>query len=272
MRVALVASDIPEHALEFAKMMASACEILLCIPNKYELSSDVRGYNRLTIDPMDWPRQRDPRNIIFSQRLARRIKRWRPDLVHFQNEGSVWNWFVAAFLKGIPKVTTVHDVVPHPGDTSSRRVPRLFANALIRRSDAIIVHGDKLRSVATGMLPINPDRIFSVPLVPPSRPSNPPIREKDVNLFRMLFYGRIYEYKGLHYLLKAMPIIHDKVPNVHLIVAGRGEDISRYKPFTTDYSYIEFQNRFLTAENLSNYLHGLTCLPCLTLRPHKVDR
>ncbi len=247
MRIALVASDIPGHALEFANMMASSCEVLLCIPERYRSPDQPLLTHKVEVDWLHWPRQRDPRNIIFAKHLARRIRRWNPDIVHFQNEGSVWNWLVAAFLKQTPIVTTVHDVIQHPGDTSSRRVPRIFANALIRKSDAVIVHGDKLQNLAAKVLPIDSGKIFSVPLVPPLLSSVIPKHEKSKDgRFRILFYGRIYEYKGLRYLLEAMPIVQADVPNVLLIVAGRGDDISKYEKYIVDYSHIELRNRYLS--------------------------
>jgi glycosyltransferase involved in cell wall biosynthesis len=249
MRVAFIVSDIPDHGIEFAEMMADSCDVLLCIPDKY-FSPDRPSPNpRLEIAWLPWPRQRNFRNIPFMRKLAKRVRRWRPDLVHFHAEDNLWGWLLASFLNPIPIVTTVHDIIVHPGDAKSARVPRLFANALIKRSDVIIVQGEGMRRDAARLLPISQDRVFIVPLVPPLRPSERPINDVFVKpndgLFRILFFGRLYAYKGLRYLLEAMPLVHAAVPNVRLIIAGRGDDIAQYTAHIRDFSYIEIRNRFV---------------------------
>jgi len=44
----------------------------------------------------------------------------------------------------------------------------------------------------------------------------------------ILFFGRIYEYKGLEYLIKAEPMITDKIPNCKIVIAGTGENFGEY--------------------------------------------
>jgi glycosyltransferase involved in cell wall biosynthesis len=45
----------------------------------------------------------------------------------------------------------------------------------------------------------------------------------------VLFFGRIWEYKGLDYLIRAEPLIAAQVPDVKFIIAGTGEDFARYR-------------------------------------------
>ena len=42
--------------------------------------------------------------------------------------------------------------------------------------------------------------------------------------FRLLFLGRFHPKKGLDLLLDAFQLIHEKYQDVHLILAGSGED------------------------------------------------
>jgi len=44
----------------------------------------------------------------------------------------------------------------------------------------------------------------------------------------ILFFGRIYEYKGLRYLIEAEPLITEKVPQAKIIIAGTGENFGKY--------------------------------------------
>ena len=51
--------------------------------------------------------------------------------------------------------------------------------------------------------------------------------EEDGNL--VLFFGRIWEYKGLEYLIKAEPLITKEIPGAKIIIAGAGEDFQKYE-------------------------------------------
>jgi glycosyltransferase involved in cell wall biosynthesis len=45
----------------------------------------------------------------------------------------------------------------------------------------------------------------------------------------ILFFGRLWEYKGLEYLIRAEPLITSRVPQAKIAIAGRGEDFDRYR-------------------------------------------
>jgi glycosyltransferase involved in cell wall biosynthesis len=45
---------------------------------------------------------------------------------------------------------------------------------------------------------------------------------------RVLFFGRIWEYKGLEYLIRAEPLITSKIPRARIVIAGTGENFNRY--------------------------------------------
>lgn len=69
--------------------------------------------------------------------------------------------------------------------------------------------------------------------------------------FAFFFFGRIYEYKGLRYLLEAMPLVRERVPDARLVVAGQGDDISKYRDYITDPSYLDIRNQFIPREEVA---------------------
>lgn len=54
-------------------------------------------------------------------------------------------------------------------------------------------------------------------------PTRPPVPG------RLLYLGRVKRYKGIDYVIRALPLVRQSVPEAHLIVAGRGDDIPRLK-------------------------------------------
>jgi glycosyltransferase involved in cell wall biosynthesis len=66
--------------------------------------------------------------------------------------------------------------------------------------------------------------------------------------YTLLFFGRIWPYKGLKYLLEAIPLVADYIPEVKLIIAGRGENLQQYFPEGCDRQRYEILNEFIPLE------------------------
>ena len=60
---------------------------------------------------------------------------------------------------------------------------------------------------------------------------------------RLLFFGRIWEYKGLEYLIRAEPLISERIPDVEIVIAGRGEDFEKYRRMMVNPSRFEIHNQ-----------------------------
>jgi glycosyltransferase involved in cell wall biosynthesis len=59
-----------------------------------------------------------------------------------------------------------------------------------------------------------------------SAPDGAPPHDQEPTI---LFFGRIWEYKGLEYLIRAEPLITAEVPNAKIVIAGEGEHFGRYR-------------------------------------------
>jgi glycosyltransferase involved in cell wall biosynthesis len=249
MRCALIAPDIPDYSMEFAKIVAESCDVLLCMPDNVEKACYRNRNPRLELRRFRWPRQRQISNLLFVQGLAKQIRNWKPDIIHITNESNIWLNIIPFIYRTIPIVTTVHDVQFHPGDSSSRRIPLIFIRTLIQMSDAIIVHGARLHSQASRELPIEEKRICVFPHPPlisySNRARELKMSKPDDGVFRVLFFGRFYEYKGLRYLLEAAPRVHSEIPNVRFIVAGMGDDISTMRAAIENCRFVDVHNHFI---------------------------
>jgi glycosyltransferase involved in cell wall biosynthesis len=69
----------------------------------------------------------------------------------------------------------------------------------------------------------------------------------------VLFFGRIWDYKGLEYLIRAEPLITASVPEAHILIAGQGEDFSRYSRMMVHPDRFIVDNEFISDERATEY-------------------
>jgi glycosyltransferase involved in cell wall biosynthesis len=126
-------------------------------------------------------------------------------------------------------VATFHDVKLHAGENSWKAN---FIRYWERKySDKIIVHGEKLKEQMIEEYNVPEEKVHAIPIgeheVAPFKKYEREDIKEDGNL--ILFFGRIYEYKGLEYLIKAEPMITEQVPDTKIFIAGIGEDFKKYE-------------------------------------------
>lgn len=193
---------------------------------------------------------RPHRTVMFSDglRLARRIARFRPDVVHVQEAGA---WTVWAALKLSlsfpPLVLTVHDPLPHSGDDAARARIQWANDRLRRAADAVIVHGERLVGEMTALEPGLRGRVFSVPhgvLGDSAEITALP------GCGRFLFFGRIQAYKGLGILLDAVEILDRRGLDFSVRIAGTGADLDRHRARIAALPRVRLDERFVPAEEV----------------------
>ncbi len=169
-----------------------------------------------------------PVNLLMVYDIIKGLNRFKPDIVHTQGTHF---WLSPPLLPPgkYPLVSTFHDVKPHLGEERlSRRFSMYWAR---RRSKGIFVHGEKLRKTMIQEYGVPGDKVKAIPF---GEHYTSPLKEyeradltEDGNL--VLFFGRIHEYKGLEYLIKAEPLITREVPDARIVIAGEGEDFQKYR-------------------------------------------
>jgi glycosyltransferase involved in cell wall biosynthesis len=249
--VLLVAQAIEDYSIEFANAIGRYATVTLLVPARSfaRLSRFVDGEVDLRF--LDWPRHRSPRNILFVPSFVRLVHSLRPDVVHFLSEGVVWLSFGAALVsRKYPIVTTIHDVEYHPGDRASRRIPLSFKRLLLSCSDKLIVHGPRLRDVAERRYPKLKGRVDVLPHLMLQRyrtiAERKALQRKERAFINILFFGRIYAYKGLEVFIRSVPHIIQHVPRIRVIIAGQGDKMDSYLAIMSHLELFDVRNRYIS--------------------------
>ena len=180
------------------------------------------------------------------------------DLVHLTWPANIYEMVLYFMRKKM--ILTVHDPFPHTGlDTWIVRLRRKIAFKLV---PLFIILNKAQKEKFLSFYHLSPSQVIGSSLscycylkyVTPNMGSVPQGKY-------ILFVGKISRYKGLDYLLPAMIKIHEKFPDVKLVIAGSGKyyfDISKYK----ELSYIDIRNRFITDEELVALIKNSLFLVC----------
>jgi glycosyltransferase involved in cell wall biosynthesis len=120
-----------------------------------------------------------------------------------------------------------------------------------RQADQVIVHGEQIRQDVLAHLHLPAERIHVVPPVPdlvlPARASSGSCQHDGQHI---LFFGRIWAYKGLDYLIRAEPLVTSQVPHARIVIAGHGEDFARYRRMMVHPEHFIVHNEYIPDDTL----------------------
>jgi glycosyltransferase involved in cell wall biosynthesis len=160
----------------------------------------------------EWPRSvflavKGVSHVVSMARLLVALRRWRPDVIHFQWAPlpSVDRWFVPLLERIAPVVLTVHDSTPFNGNPRGG-LQSIGSVAIMRQFKRVIVHTEAARTrlIDYG---VPPDRIERVPhgvLGQPVPVNEAPVSADPARPVTLLLFGRIKPYKGVDLLLEAV--------------------------------------------------------------------
>lgn len=150
-----------------------------------------------------------------------------------------WEGLVGVFLKSTGKVKTLvyQDIDYIPGDLSSKIRRRLtekielfcMANANIRISCGKMLQELRQKSLKQKVLFIPNGVDYLHWQKARKKISHPPT---------LVYMGNIIDWTGLHWILEALPYIITKIPNIRLMIIGRGNAgyISKLKEMTKKFA------------------------------------
>ena len=201
---------------------------------KFLFKKEQKDYSNKSFQVDDtkyWIHTANPINLFLA---ARRIRKLRPDAVILQ----WWHPYfapcyriLATLLGEIPLLITCHNVFPH------ERFPldRFLTRMVLKRADGYIVqsHLDE-----KDLLTVKPDANYVVTPHPTynafkmknmSRAEARELLAVGHDSPMLLFFGFVREYKGLKYLLDALPEVKKRIPDISLWVVGDfGDDKDVY--------------------------------------------
>lgn len=181
------------------------------------------------------------KNIFNFLSIIKTLKKIKPDIIHI-SANHFWIFGLYLYLNNKNVVLTLHDINEHEGE---QNLINILTNRLhIKLAKHIFVHGDKLRNIL--VMKGYPENAISV------------IKHGDYSFFTkykkdicedgsILFFGRIVDYKGIQYLIEAVPLIKKQIPDVKVIIAGRG-DFAKYNSLIQTPENFEIINEFIPDE------------------------
>lgn len=261
MRVVMVSFDAGEYGVQLSSALAEHVDILLIVseerlrPHRSKLSPKVK------LHTYEQPRLRQAAaQIGVLRKVYEVIRAFNPDVVHIQH-AHLWFSMLLPWLRRYPLVITVHDPIHHVGDKESQRTPQALVHWGYRQADELIIHAERLKAIMVDQLGFPAEKLSVIPHVAHGWADVPDnIAENDRLL---LFFGRIWEYKGLEYLIRAEPLVAEQVPDVQIMIAGRGEDFQRYRDMMVHPERFIVHNEYISDEKTAEYfaLSAVVVLP-----------
>src|ERR1700731_17068 len=251
LRVALISTNFGEYCVRLANALSRYADVLLVTPDRLVAPHADKLDRAVRLFSFQSPRLRKPiRQLQTIRKIFREIDTFAPEVIHYQGFHP-WLDLALPLWHRYPLVCTVHDFRPHPGDKLSQKTPFWVEMFVRRRADQLIVHSQHVRALMAQHLDGATDNISLMPHIQIGQELASPAGQDNENL--ILFFGRIWEYKGLEYLIRAEPLISARVPGVRFMIAGQGEEFSRYARMMVHPERFIVHNEFISEERTAEY-------------------
>jgi glycosyltransferase involved in cell wall biosynthesis len=252
LRVAMYAPHFSEYSYRLAAALASNCDIRLVLNRK-----DANRQWSLASVPVSVPFETRIRDfslrrtgIIGIPASFADVIGYRPDVIHCHETPDYYTAGLIELVRmsRIPLVLTIHDPAPHSAGGSG-------TNAMLERlrfrmrsaASLVTLHGGRciaeFRRETPDFQGLVRSAMHGVLMVPSSEASEiPPIPG------RILFFGRMMEYKGLDTFLDAVDILVKRGVKHEAVVAGRGPEMTRFGPRMASMPTLEPIDKFISPE------------------------
>lgn len=263
MKVTLLHFCFEDYTVMLANALCKYVDLTLIHPESITLQYGSVIDPDVKVRHFPKPRIRNLQNFTAMRRMLRMIQDLEPDILHAQETNDPWYDATLLLNKVPPLVTTIHDVFRHPGDRDLIPGSDLTRQIPLFRSQQLIVHGTLQRQKLIERTPrVQPliNVLSHGELGSLYQKRSPEKTQVQREPYTLLFFGRIWPYKGLTYLLEAMPLVWQKNPQAKLIIAGGGERLEQYHPQIYREQRYEILNRFIAPEEVCSLFQRSTAV------------
>ncbi|HPD81587.1 MAG TPA: glycosyltransferase [Candidatus Pacearchaeota archaeon] len=221
--------------------------------------------------------------------IANRINRSdKIKIVCIQHEfgifGGEYGSYIIPFLDTIkkPVVVTFHSVLPSPDNLRKKVV-----NFIGEKSAAIIVMADAAVDILHNDYGINKNKIHVIRHGIPDTPLKPAEQFKKKlrleNKIVLSTFGLLSRGKGIEYMIKALPYLVKKYPNLLYVIIGETHPVIRkregeeYRNYLTSLvkkfnlqENVKFYNRYLETDEIIEYLLATDIYVCTNLEKNQI--
>ena len=203
----------------------------------------------------------DPRCALDHYRTVRDIARRGYDVIHYQEQGTMWMTMWQWMLPEIPLVMTLHNPYAHTG------VPwwhRLHEEAIKRlnvpRASAVIVLAEELKKQVIERAWRDTDRIVVVRAGGRDNLTQRAGWHRGSAPWeacrRVLYLGTVLDYKGVDVLIRAERQLRDLVDDYEIVIAGECRDWSPYERLIDGNPRFRVDIRYVPTEELAHLFDG----------------
>src|SRR5260370_17352934 len=231
LRVAIYSPHFSEYSYRLAAGLARNCDVRLVLNRK-----DANQQWKLSAIPVPLGFETRIRDLSVRGRGGSGIPKsfldviaFRPDVVHCHEVPEYYTATLIEILRPfrIPLVLTVHDAAPHSeGGSGTNSIEERLRRRLRAADDLVTLHGEsciaEFRRVSGDCKARIKPAMHGVLMVPPQGAA--PVQPL---AGRILFFGRMFAYKGLDVFLDAMDILVKRGVQHQAVVAGRGPEMPR---------------------------------------------
>jgi glycosyltransferase involved in cell wall biosynthesis len=200
--------------------------------------SDFDEENGFYIHRITWQKIHILGSLSFWLKIFLMIRKIKPDIVHAQD---LYMGIPACLTKKILKIPYVVW-----GQGSDVYCPslciRISTKPVLQNADAILALTEnmknKLKDIYDSEISVVPNGIdlkeYSGEMIN---------SDKDHKTKNILFVGSLYPIKGVQYLIMAMKLVHDKLPDAKLILVGDGKERERLAALSIQFdiqNYVQF--------------------------------
>lgn len=244
------------------------CEVKVICANEAS-NIDVEVYNSINIQRLKYYGKIANTNVTLS--LPTTLYREEFDIIHTHIPtpwSSDWSNIICR-LKNKPLVVTYHnDII---GNGIANTIANIYNSTalklLLNKADKIIITQEDY--IQSEHLQNYKDKIITIPNGVDTNLFKPTSNEKTPNqIFFLSVLDKFHKYKGLDYLLDSLVNVKMEIPNVKLIIGGKGELLDFYKNKTKELGIednVEFKGFLSDAEVIKYYQESeLFVLPSIS--------